>query len=131
MDRPRDVLRIATFQPQSLRRREECPQAGPLRASADSDNNVALLRPDFRPQAVDHPGNFFRLPPHSTADQHDAVSLQGPIDLGLRIVALPQAASDAILRLRQDLRVSVLTGSAALAPSDPVISQVVTESPMK
>lgn len=130
MDRPRDALRIATFQPLSLRRKEECPQAGIVRASADGDSNVALLRPDCRPQSVDHPGNFFRLPA-PVADQHDAGSAQSSLDLGLRILALPHAAPDAILRLRQDLRVSILTGSATGPSSGPVTGKEDPESPTR
>lgn len=117
MDQPRDVLRIATFQPLSLQRREESAEGGTVRRSTNDESNVALLRPDLRTQQADNPGNFFRVPSHNAPDPGDAGPAQTYGEIGLRILAQPHAAPDAILRFRQDLRVSILTGTGI--PADP------------
>ena len=128
MDRSRDVLRIATFQPRHVSKKEEGAE---------------------RAQPPDHRGNFFRLPHTGTPDRGDARSLlshdaagndesgtvrpdgsvcqgrmQGigvpllrdvlagphePAEAGFRILTDPDAGPDPILRLRQDRRVHILS----------------------
>ena len=128
MDRSRDVLRIATFQPLHGTKREE---------GAD------------RAQPPDHRGNFFRLPHTGMPEKGDAdpslspgaagkddtgtvrpassvcqgrmhaigipllkdilAEPHGPADAGFRILTDPHAAPDPILRLRQDRRIHILS----------------------
>ena len=154
MDRSRDVLRMATFSPLILMRKEdggersdthaeptrsgECedtrevaggnyrrdtiskalallicedPHEGSLHPGAhreeagDGDGrNVTLIRPDLRPQTLDHRGNFFRLPLHGLTDKNDPLAI----------------APDPLLRLRQDRRIEILAQSEFGSPPEPV-----------
>ena len=127
MDRSRDVLRIATFQPLKSTKREDGAE---------------------RAQPPDHRGNFFRLPHTGTPDSGDARSSLCPDDSGTEggdaraagtvcqgrpsIIGIPllrdvlaepngtaeagfhiitdvHDAPDPILRLRQDRRIHILS----------------------
>lgn len=71
------MLRIATFRPLVLTRRAEpgaVPPAGPGSGHMSDPGGPGT---DLRAQALDHRGNFFRLPHNGTMDQNDAESAQG------------------------------------------------------